>query len=1371
MKASKYLLVTSGLIMFLFAAVLTNAQNKIILSDDVGVIKETKKDLPKQKKNELFSEKKKQVKGYYKFDEPGKYAEYFEKIKTSENANALHYSQNYLIEEYQKSIAASRLNKTNALNWIERGPGNISGRTRGIVVDVSDPTTRTWFAGSVGGGVWKTTDAGFTWENKTNNLPNLSTSVIVQSKSNPDVLYCGTGEGFSNSDAINGSGIFKSTDHGNRWFQLASTANYTFYNVNRMLVDPANPNIVLAATNAGPTISGTYQAAGIHRSIDGGTTWTRVLNTISARVQDLRTHPTNFNILYAAVNNTGVYKSTDAGLTWNPTGPGLITNGRIEIAVSPKNPNYIYASVQTKTGSGLYFSEDAGATWTEVTASDGKTYAWLGDQGWYNNTIAGHPYNEKIIYMGGIGNWKVELQAGSGVSVGVKSIDEEGTISFLTFLNWGGSYRGGGIGTGLEFQKWTFAAAPFAESQLQVSSTDYVGVEVRFGPGKSQNAHRYYRVSSTLWEYKGYSSVPFEVWDIKNNRQLMISYRDWENDGLYNLKVYDSTQPREYLMIHAIPYDPVSPNPTLAVNNGTLYKMIWAIFPALPTGATWSPSSLPNSVLRINYGIIISRLASFTPITYNYTDTNKPFVHVDQHNITLIPKDEATNSFWFISGNDGGVALSTNGGTTWTGNASNQSISNGGYNSTQFYGVDKKPGANEYIGGMQDNGTWQSPVGQNASVSSIYKFAIGGDGFDVAWHHKDPNKIIGGSQYNNFRRTTNGGINWVTGVNKMEDVGSGKGQFISKIGESNVDPDVIFTTGSQGIWRSENFGDSWAKSEITTNDWTYNSSSTPVAISIADPQIVWAGHSYFGTASRLYLSTDGGLSFSSVALVTGFSLGTITGIDTHPTDPKTVYLTFSFRGLPKVLRTTDMGLSWVELSGFGSNTTSSNGFPDVGVFSLVVMPYNTNIIWAGTEIGLFESTDNGTTWHYSNNGLPAVSIWDIKVVDDQVILATHGRGIFSVTRPELASYQWPVVTIAPIIISAGQGSDKVITVKVNLRSQYDKTEVWFNGQKMTEINASTVGEQNLNFLPTASETAVIQIISYKDGKIYKTAKTSITLLDIGETKLTYLNNFDTISSDFTGNGFTIKAEGNLTSPAIHSLHDYAKKTTYTYTLTTPIKVANENAFLEYDDIAIVEPGDPGKKFGDTEFWDYVVVEGSKDGNTWIPIEDGYDSQYKAEWLAAYNSKTLPTPSMYAHHKVNLLNKFKGKDVILIRFRLFSDDEAVGWGWAIDNLSIQPNGIVGVSNSNEVPTEYSLEQNFPNPFNPETTIKFSLPLQSRVKLEIIDVLGRVVATLVDSNLDAGSYTYHWNASDFASGVYVYKITANNFSSSKKLMLVK
>ncbi|MCX6169618.1 MAG: T9SS type A sorting domain-containing protein [Ignavibacteriales bacterium] len=1179
----KTLIPVSFLAFFILIS-MTTAQDKIDSPDKSKVLpaKEIRKEHDKKNIKKLFSGRKKKIKGLAKSDEPDMFAEFQKKIRTRDGDTEPKYSPNYLMEELYKSQKQSRLYKTTTnLNWVERGPGNVSGRTRGIIVDPTDTTNKTWFAGSVSGGIWKTTNAGESWESKTQALPNLATTVLAQSASNPGIIYCGTGEGFFNADAVNGSGIFKSVDHGETWTQLSSTANLNFSNVNRIIVDPYNPNILLACTNPLSGSSSTFPG-GIWRSIDGGTSWQRTYSSLAKRTQDLKADPLNFLIQYCTVNNDGVYKSTDGGLSWTKSSTGLVTTGRIEIAVSGKNPNYIYASCEEKNStSGLYVSVDKAATWKLVNSEDGSTKNWLTTQGWYDNTIAVHPFDENTVFFGGIDLWKAKL----------------------------------------------------------TSSTD------------------------------------------------------------------------------------------------------------------------------------TTRLAIFSHVTDGYNQYNlgsSAKIHVDQHSIVPVPLASAPGTFWIVNGNDGGVAVSTNGGTTW------REALNGGYNTTQFYGVDKKPGFNEYIGGTQDNGTWLSPKGENASPITAYKNVIGGDGFDVAWHYKDPNKIIGGSQYNGFYRTTDGGNNWLPSTTNLADVGSGKGVFISKIAKSNSDPDLIFTTGSQGVWRSEDFGGAWEKSSITSNDWSYSPTSTPVAISIADPQIVWAGSFFSNYLSKLFLSIDGGLTFASLPKYSGSALGSITGIDTHPTDRKTAYVTFSFSGAPKILRTTNLGISWEDISGFGSGSISSNGFPNVATYCVLVMPYNTDIIWAGTEIGLFVSTNNGVTWLAADNGLPAVCIWDMKIVDDQVVLATHGRGIWSVTLPDLSTWQPPVVTLSPIISALSQGVDKAINLSAKLRSGYDSTLVMIDGQKLIKLASTSVKDTSFKFIPTTFGTKNIQLIAYKSGLIYKSSSRTLIVYNLKPTTVRYSNNFEVDDYDFAGNGFGIStpSQSGFTSQAINSLHPYAEATDYYYNLLVPIKISwSPNlANIEYDDIAIVEPGDD-PNFGDPNFYDYVVVEGSKDGLNWIPLADGYDCRYNNSWKTLYDSPNVnPTAANYVQHKIDMTKKFNNGDVIFIRFHLYSDEAAVGWGWAIDNLEIQPNAS-DVEKENTIPTAYSLSQNYPNPFNPETTIKFTLPKRSKVKLEIFDTLGRVVSTLVNSDLDAGSYRYNWNASNFASGVYIYRLTANDFASSKKLMLVK
>lgn len=140
----------------------------------------------------------------------------------------------------------------------------------------------------------------------------------------------------------------------------------------------------------------------------------------------------------------------------------------------------------------------------------------------------------------------------------------------------------------------------------------------------------------------------------------------------------------------------------------------------------------------------------------------------------------------------------------------------------------------------------------------------------------------------------------------------------------------------------------------------------------------------------------------------------------------------------------------------------------------------------------------------------------------------------------------------------------------------------------------------------------------------------------------------------------------------------------------------------------------------------------------------------------------------------LLNRFTGAGAnnFKIRFRLVADAANQNDGIYIDDLTFnaQVGGSVSSENSS-IPTDYKLEQNYPNPFNPSTTIKFSLPKTSDVKLQVIDVLGKVVETLVDEEVKAGNYKINFDASRLSSGVYYYTIKTNSFKESKRMILLK
>jgi len=1320
-------------------------------------------DVSQKQAQTLFSEHKKRLRGQLNQDSPGEFYKYHNQIRTPFGADRPDYPMNYRINELLKgnglksTAALGKMSGNKQLNWVERGPGNVGGRTRSILVHPDNIDV--WYAGSVGGGVWKTEDAGQSWTNLTSDFPNLATSALAWSPNFPNTIYAGTGEGFGNSDQIDGSGVWKSIDAGVTWTQLANTANrFDFENVTRLVVDPTNPDNVNASVVRGG--KGNSGNSAIYRSTDGGVNWSSVYQH-SNRIQQIVFHPSDFLVQYAAINGVGVIKSTDGGQTWVDSGTGFTGVSRIELAIAPSNSSVIYAATEGGINpSTLFSSADAGATWlphADVTNTD---IDWLIGQGWYDNAIAVNPYDETEVFVGGIDLLKLNVVPGEDV-VGPTVTQIMNSTNFMSFINFGGDFFGGGIDKG--------NAAP----------SDYTSIEIRFGSGLSQMAHRFYvpqgstsGVPASQYTYQDYVEVPFQVWDTDNNRQLMASFRDQTRNGKWELaedNSEDRSSAREYLYINAILYDASTPNNSIAKTGGHEFKHLYFMWPVLSDGENFDPAKLPQSSLRIDWGIITTRKLETTIIAdgRRRNGGTPRGVHVDHHYLTLVPTDAATQSFRLLNGNDGGVAYSDNKGTSFK--QTGDTFSNGliGYNTSQFYGVDKAPGTDRYVGGSQDNGSWVSP--ENADNRSSWSPAPSGDGFEGAWNYWDSNKLLESSQFNNLFRSDDGGVNW-RNVSPPE---SGSSPFISRIGKSKQDADLIFAQGSSGIWRSDDFADNWQLVEIEEG-FSGGTSASVVRISLADPQIVWNSYAMVSGFTPL-VSKDGGFIFSPTTLYSDVEMSLSSDFTTHPTDPNTAYFLSSLHGRPKILRTTDLGQSWQDISGFGANATSATGFPDVSVYSLLVMPYNTDIIWAGTEVGLVESTDGGATWAFANNGLPNTALWEMLIVNDEVVVATHGRGIWSVEMPELSGYEPLTATIAPRAKVVG-GAAGILSISARLISDYDSTQVIIDGAPALTLGATPAKTDTVfsfSVLVNEDKVVPVKIFSYKNSRVYRGTETDVFVYTMGELVSGYKEGFEGGAQDFgfVGGGWVAGRRVGFANKALHSPHPYLDKSEYQALLKLNVEVASGNAILKYDDIALVEPGDVDG------FYDFCIVEASKDsGVTWQGLTLPYDARFDPDWLEAFNAGTDAESSLFRTHEINLLDFYQPGDRIMLRWRLWSDELVNGYGWVIDNISYRDD-LVSVGEDDLTPLTFGLSQNYPNPFNPTTRINYSLASSEEVSLEVFNINGQRVRSLLKSKkMVPGRHFVEWDGKNnsgasVASGTYFYRIEAGDFVKTAKMLLLK
>lgn len=1269
-----------------------------------------------------------------KVDDPGQFILFHKGIRTREGELKPGYPQGYKIKELLKAKTeaarkrAGRQQSNGVLEWKERGPANVPGRTRGLIVDPADPQRNTWFAGSVAGGIWKTSNGGQNWTLLTPDLPNLATTVIAMAESNNNIMYCGTGEGFGNVDGVNGNGMFKSVDRGVTWTYLPSTA--TFSDVNRLIIDPTNADIVVVATNNG-----------IYRTTNGGVSWTQV-STLSF-IQDLKATPGNFAIQYAARNGFGVLKSTDAGLTWFSSNTGMNVTGRVELAVSPINPSRIFASAEgslSATGSDLYMSDNAGATWSLVDVTfNGTGVNFLDEQGWYDNTIACDPFNANIVYYGGVGLFRTQLTGGS-TSVGSYSLQQNATQNFMELVSFTGASNG------------NFQVGPQANS---------ISVELRFGPGKTQKAHRFLvpegatsGVPEANYSYTDYVDVPFEVWDVTNNRQLMVSFRDQGRDGQFNLINFNTEaaallQSREYVYVNNVTYNASAPNPNIAVNGGQVFNMMYNIWPYLAAGKSW-PGDIVESQLLFLFTSVPKLNATTVTVSdvYGQFDGKNRFqtsgvdMHPDQHNIVVIPMSGST--YKLLVANDGGLFISNTSPTPGIAQGNWTMVGNT-YNTSQFYGADKRPGRDEYFGGMQDNGTWKSPANTVASSTTNYLFNLGGDGFEVLWHSLDDQKLIGSSQFNNFSRSTNGGNSWTPATSGI----SGSSPFISKLANSKLNPETIFTVTSSGVFRSVNFGANWTLTPITEK-WGA-STFLDVEVSQANANIVWAGSGMSATRN-LHVSTNGGLSFSVTNNFSDVPLGTISKLATHPFEPNTAYALFSFADAPKVLRTTDLGQTWQDISGFGTNPESSTGFPDVAVYCLYVRPDNPNIIWVGSEIGIIESLDNGLSWALIDD-FPKVSVWDMKGQDDQVVIATHGRGIWTAT---LDALQVPFKK--PEVIASGTSPQGNFLLKINVEEHFDSVQIFSGTTRLGSIPATVPSEIVVSISNLAPGNKDIKLIGYKGSGPVHSKTYSINHLDVLSLQDSYATYFKS-TSDLTLSGLSLQATpvGNSNERSIvQTQHNYLNNFEYQLIIRHPIKVNSSSPFLNYRDIAILEPVN-----------DYVVAEATTNGIDWIALAPAYDASFNTAWQAAYNAGQPGNKSMFVDHTIDLSETFSDGDEILIRFRMKTSPATNAWGWAIDFVNIQmaPTGIEKpVSSIRKIDL-------YPNPANEAINTEFELKQSAEVTLTILDPSGRLVTQQYLGRAAAGKHTHRVELGNRPEGIYLLVVKAAKETHTVKFAIRK
>jgi photosystem II stability/assembly factor-like uncharacterized protein len=334
--------------------------------------------------------------------------------------------------QQQKALAGKSPYKS--IQWRNVGPDNISGRVS-EVLGVPGNKNIIW-ASFATGGFWKTEDAGKSWKPLFDNEGTLSVGSFDVSKSNPNIIYLGSGEANIFRASLPGMGVYKSEDGGKSWKHIGLENTST---ISRVIIHPSNPNHVYVAASGNEWSNS--KERGLYETTDGGKSWKRLINDDPNGVIDLVMHPTDPKTMYASTWNRirlrwsdptpqdgdFIWKTTDGGKTWNKLTNGLPQTkftGRVGIALSRSNPNILYVYVDNHTpkrepkageldpygrpiqvipfGVQVWRSDDAGQNFAKVSTEDDKLERFAGTYGWVFGQIRVDPTNPEVVYIMGV---------------------------------------------------------------------------------------------------------------------------------------------------------------------------------------------------------------------------------------------------------------------------------------------------------------------------------------------------------------------------------------------------------------------------------------------------------------------------------------------------------------------------------------------------------------------------------------------------------------------------------------------------------------------------------------------------------------------------------------------------------------------------------------------------------------------------------------------------------------------------------------------------------------------------------------------------------------------------------------------------------